>query len=258
MSELPLAGCRVLVTRAEDQAGELVRAIESAGGQAIRFPVLTISGHDAALLASEFAALPAPDLIIFVSPNAVRFGVAATRMSTARVAAVGPATARALQDAGVKVDIVPAAGFDSEHLLAHPDLQIMSGRSVVIVRGERGRELLGNALRARGAVVNYLSAYRRAPNRPPAATIARLDDDWRNGRVDCVTVMSVETLENLLAALPPASLALLGKTPLVAPGDRVIQTACELVPGIPAITAPGPTAADMLNALIEWRHSGKN
>lgn len=256
MIDKPLAGCRVLVTRPASQADELVQAIEDAGGEAIRFPVIAVTGRDSNEISREFAAMPVPDIVIFVSRNAVGYGLDAVRGCGARMAAIGPSTSAALEAAGIEVDIRHGDGFNSEQLLTHPDLQDLEGRRILIVRGERGRELLGATLGRRGAQIHYLAAYRRTLYRPSDAQVAALDAAWRRGQIDCVSVMSVETLQNLLAVLPPTALAALRKTPLVAPGKRVIQTASELVPGIPAITASGPTAADMVHALIEWRHSG--
>lgn len=257
MSGSSLAGLRVLVTRPTDRAGELVSLIENAGGEAVQFPVISISGRDPDLIASDLRDLPPPDIVVFVSRNAVEYGISAIRDSDALIAAIGPVTAGAIEDAGSRVDITPEGGFDSEHLLMHPELQDVAGKNVLIIRGESGRELLGDRLKKRGAQVDYLPVYRREINNVAADEIARLDDAWQNGRIDCVTVLSIETLEYLLQLLPPAALERLRQTPLVAPGARVIQTAMELVPGIPAILASGPQAVDMLNALKELRHSGQ-
>lgn len=258
MIDGPLAGCRILVTRPESQADELSHAIEAAGGEAVRFPVITVTARDRASVSDELAALPRPDIVIFISSNAVEHGLDLVTNSGAAIAAVGPATAAAIAARGIEVDICPHEGFDSEHLLAHPALQDVDGLAVTIVRGEGGRPLLGDTLRERGARVDYLPVYHREINRLPDAAIGQLDADWRDGRIDCVTVMSGETLASLLALLPAESRRRLRETPLVAPGDRVIKTARELVPGIPAIMASGPRTADMLNALIKWRQSGRD
>jgi len=253
-----LEGYRVLVTRATLQADKLVSAIEGAGGEAIRFPVIRITGRKPDDVESDFAASHSPDIVIFVSRNAVDHGLAAVRRCGALLAAVGPATMAAIEAQGFEVDIIPAGGFDSEHLLEHPALQDVGGKNITIVRGESGRELIAETLRGRGAIVSYLPVYRRQINNLPAAAITRLDQVWRDGGIDCVTVMSAETLENLLEILPQTSIDKLRQTPLVAPGDRVIQTALELLPGIPVTTAPGPRATDMVSALIDSRHSGQD
>jgi uroporphyrinogen-III synthase len=254
----PLAGYRVLVTRPEHQSADLVTEIEGAGGQAILFPVIQIAGRDPETIAGELAALPKPDIAIFVSRNAVDYGLPAIRGSDATIAAVGPSTRAAIENAGVEVSINTGEGFDSEQLLAHPALQTVRDKNVIIVRGNSGRELLADTLRVRGANVSFLRTYDREIFHATKSEIEALDDSFRNGGIDCVTIMSVETLENLLQLLPATSLEPLRQTRLVAPGARVIQTVRKRVPGISAIMASGPRAVDMLDALIVARHSGQN
>ena len=124
------------------------------------------------------------------------------------------------------------------------------------VRGDDGRPLLGTTLEQRGANVDYLAVYRRAPETPGSVAVQSVVRQWSDGAIQCVSVMSVATLEYLLEILPDAGRALLRQTPLVAPGARVIQTAGRLVPGIPAIQASGPLPEDIVSALVAWRRSG--
>lgn len=246
----PLAGRGVLVTRAPHQAGELAAAIEQAGGTAVLFPVLEIQGRDPAILRDNRASLPPADIVVYASPNAVEHGFEPAGDPQALVAAIGPATADALAARGRPVDIQPAQGFDSEHLLAEPALSDVRGKTVRIVRGERGRELLSSTLRARGARVDYLAAYRRLPARHTADELAALERTWRAGGVHVVTVMSVESLDNLLTSLPPYCRDALPATPLVTPSARVIQTAADRIPAVRTLLAPGPLPADVLSAVI--------
>lgn len=257
MSGGALAGCGILVTRPEDQAIELAAAIENAGGKAVRFPVIEITGRDRGVIADEFAALPAPDIIIFVSRNAARFGGDVCTGAQAEIGAIGPSTEAALAARGLVAGIATADGFTSEQLLDHPSLADVSGKNVIIVRGESGRELLGDELGRRGAFVSYLSAYRRGIMRPSRTAVAEIDDLWRRGGINCATVLSIETLENLLQLLLPTSIDMLRNTPLVAPGGRVIQTAVRLVPGLKAHAASGPAADEILAALIDLQNSGQ-
>jgi uroporphyrinogen-III synthase len=258
MSDAPLAGRRVLVTRPTLQASELVTAIERAGGEAVRFPVIGIVPRNPEMIRAEFASAPWPDIVVFISRNAVDNGLFAVSGCNARIAAVGAATAAALEAQGVRPDIVPAGGADTEHLLQNPSLQNVSGRVVMIVRGQSGRELLADTLRERGARVVYLPVYERVIHKASAAELAHLGALWRDPGIDCVTIMSADSIRFLLRQLPPDLAELLRKTPLVAPGSRVLKTACELVPGIPATMASGPSAADMVNAVIEALDAGQD
>ena len=253
-----LAGCGVLVTRPAHQANQLAEAIEHAGGRAIRFPVIEISGRDEDVVANEFAALPDPDIVIFVSQNAATFGGGVCALAQAEIGAIGQSTKAALEARGTVVEIAPEDGFTSERLLQHPLLSDVNDKNVTIVRGEHGRQLLGDELRRRGATVNYLSTYRRQIRRVRSSEVAEIDEIWRRGDINYVTVLSVETLENLLRLLLPTSIDMLRNTPLVAPGARVIQTAMRLVPGLRAKEAKGPATSEILDALIDLQQSGQH
>lgn len=246
----PLHGVGVLVTRPEGRARELMDAIESAGGSVVSFPVLEIETRDERILDEEQARLPTPDIAIFVSSNAVRFGLKYIPGSGVRIAAIGPTTRASIEAEGRTVDIYPASGFDSEHLLQEPDLRQVKGKAIRIVRADSGRELLATTLRERGARVDYLSAYRRLPKRHSDDELDELERTWRGGGIQYVTVMSVASLESLWSALPDYCRSALPATPLVTPSERVIQTASEMIPGIQAILAPGPQAGDMVRAMI--------
>lgn len=256
MTKADLAGAGVLVTRPIAQADELVSAIEAAGGQAIRFPVVEIVAKGANEIATHAAASPEPDIVIFVSRNAVRFGQSAFAGSDPLNAAIGPATASALVAAGLTVDIVASEGFDSEHLLLHERLQDVTGKTVTIIRGAGGRQLLGDTLKARGADVHYLPVYERRLPSHDEATLTALENSWSQGSVNCVTIMSVASLQNFVQLLPASCRRYLRTTLLVAPGERVIQTAKDIIPGIPTAEAHGPSAADMVATLIAYRQSG--
>lgn len=250
MNAGPLSNVGVLVTRPAGRARDLVEAIEAAGGSVILFPVLEIETRDSAILGEEQASLPPPDIAIFVSSNAVRFGFRYIPASGVRIAAIGPATRASIEAEGRTVDIYPSGGFDSEHLLQEPELVHATGKAIRIVRADSGRELLATTLRQRGAQVDYLSAYRRLPIRHSDEDLEQLERAWRAGQIHYVTVMSVATLDSLWSALPDYCRMLLPETPLVTPSERVIQTASERIPGIQAILAPGPQAGDMVRAMI--------
>lgn len=248
MPERPLQDVGVLVTRPRTQAAELVAAIERDGGRAWCFPVLEILALDDHDVRAAAAALPPPDFTIFVSRNAVEFGIEYT--GDGRIAAIGPATARAVADAGRVVDIQPAGGYDSEHLLAEPALTDVAGRNVRIIRGTSGRELLADELRTRGARVDYLPVYERRLPKPRPEELADLEARWRQGQIDVVIAMSRESLQNLVALLPPWCAAQLESTPLVTPSGRVIKEVLDRFPASRPILAPGPGADDMVNAII--------
>lgn len=243
----PLAGRSVLVTRPEHQAARLAEAIRAAGGEAVEFPALAIEAVPAVDLAAPLAELARADSVIFVSPNAAQFGLAAIGAlpPAAEVFAVGPGTARALREHGVTAHVPD--GQDSEALLAMPLLQDVAGRRVVIVRGVGGRPLLAETLRARGATVHFLECYRRVC---PATDAAPLRARWRAGGIDAVTAASAETLVNLAMLLGEAGRPLLVATPLFVPHEKIADAARRF--GMARVVATAGGDAGLVEGLIHW------
>ena len=256
MKQGNLCGRGVLITRARHQAHELKSEIEAAGGDTFLFPAIDIVGRDIDEIGRELAEMPEPDIVIFVSGNAVAYGLAAVKGKNAKIAVVGPVTHAAIEAMGVNVDIFPQDGFDSEHLLQHGALRAVDGKSIIIVRGQSGRELLANTLAERGANVRYLNVYNRIPHEPTLADLENLEIALNQERISFVIVMSVETLECLVRIIPAQALSLLRHATLVAPSARVLQTASELIPGIATELAPGPQAPAMVKTLIRLTQTG--
>ena len=243
-----LAGRTVLVTRPAHQAAALVRTIQSAGGEAFVFPALEIEAVPAADLSASLAQLVTADIVIFISPNAAQFGMAAIRAlpAASRIFAVGAGTARVLRAQGIQ-DVVTPDGQDSEALLALPQLQEVTGKVVMIVRGVGGRPVLADTLAARGAEVHYLECYRRVR---PQADAGPLLARWQAGGIDAVTVTSAETLHNLAALLGEAGAPWLTATPLFAPHEKIAEAARRF--GIAQVIATPGGDAGLVEGLINW------
>ena len=246
MSEQLLDGAGVLVTRPKHQADDLVEAIEARGGTAISFPVIEIVPRNTAEVRAELAGLQEPAITIFISRNAVDHGL---HHAAGQLAAIGPTTADAIRAAGGQVDICPDAGFDSEHLLAEPAFADVAGKTIRIIRGDSGRELLASSLKERGAQVDYVSTYARTMPEYSADECASLEQRWRTGEVSAVIVMSVYSLQNLSTLLPDWCREQMILTPLVTPTARVLKEALNQYPGCPAILAAGPRFDDIVNAI---------
>lgn len=254
MSGRQISGFNVLLTRPEHQAEPLHEAIEAAGGRAVAFPVMDIVARDPIAIADDLASQPAPDIAIFVSPNAVRHGISAAR-DAGSIAAIGSATAAALHDAGYAADIVPAAGFDSEALLQEPGLQHVAGKTIRIVRGDGGRELLAETLTAGGARVDYLTVYERLVHAATEEELAGLASHWQSSGIDYVIVMSVASLDFLLELLPAACREALPAAVLVTPSARVLKTAQARVPNMRAVLSESPATGDLLAAMLADRQA---
>ncbi|HWP01379.1 MAG TPA: fused uroporphyrinogen-III synthase HemD/membrane protein HemX [Methylococcus sp.] len=228
----PLAGLGILVTRPADQAEGLCHLIEQAGGTALRFPLLEI--HPSKRAGEGVARLRRPqdwDWFIFVSANAVRQAQEHDALprrepgNFPRLAAIGAATAEALAAAGAAVDLVPESEFNSEALLAMPELQEVAGRRILIVRGEGGRETLKEELVNRGASVEYAELYRREPSTADVEPLLRA---WQAGQIQVLTLTSGAALDHLHRLIPAEYRELVLKTPLVVLSERLRRRALAL------------------------------
>jgi uroporphyrinogen III methyltransferase/synthase len=159
----PLAGLTVAVTRARAQASELARRLDELGATVVQTPAI------------RTRALPGPpldpspyDLICLTSPNAVEYlfeqlaaaGLDARSLAGARIAAIGPATARSLKQGGISADVIP------EHAVAESLVQALDGlevRRALVARAHEARDVLPQALRERGAQVDVIALYETLP-----------------------------------------------------------------------------------------------
>ena len=268
MTERSLAGLNIVVTRPREQAAQLAQRITQAGGNAILFPLLEISPvADPKSLRTLVARLPEFNLAIFISPNAVRYGMEAIHAAGAslspdpdpslrspqgrgelKIATVGQGSARALRDLGVDKIIAPQERFDSEALLALPELQQVTGWRVVIFRGDGGRELLGDTLKARGASVEYAACYQRAKPQQDSAMLLAADPD-------AITVTSSEALAYLWEMLDSAAQERLAVVPLFVPHARIAEAAHKLGWRVVVPTAGGDDG--LLAGLLAWAKDRK-
>jgi uroporphyrinogen-III synthase len=247
-----LAGKGVVVTRPAHQAAYLAGLIHSAGGRPLLFPVIAIADvDDARGLNALIDRLDDFTWAVFVSPNAVNKAmtlITARRALPPRLAyaAVGNATVRELQKYGVTGVVAPDR-FDSEALLAMPGLDNVAGKRAVIFRGAGGRELIGDALAARGATVEYAECYRRVL---PRADPAPLLDAWEQHELHAITATSSEGLRNFCALVGERGHAWLQQTPLFVPHPRIAAAAREL-----NFTEVVPTAQGddgLIEGLQQW------
>jgi uroporphyrinogen-III synthase len=246
---MPLAGVGVLVTRPARQAAGFAQKIAALGGTPVVFPAIVIlPPDDPAPLAAAHAMLASCDFAVFVSANAVEYGAPDPRRWPAHlvVLAPGPGTAAALAAAGIPGVRIPATTFDSEGLLALPELADVRGRHVLIFRGEGGRDLLADTLSARGARVDAVPCYRRAK---PESGGAGLAEAFREGRIDAGTITSSEALDNLWEQADDALRASWRQRPTFAPHPRIAARARGL--GLDVVLTAGGDAG-LVAGLLEW------
>ncbi len=248
-----LADKNIVVTRPAGQAAHLAEALVALGAHPVLFPVLAIEAlADPTPILDAAIRLDQYDWAVFVSPNAVDQALAtilAERRWPAgvRVATVGLSSEQALERHGIGDVVAPRERFDSEALLALPEFADVAGKRVVIFRGDGGRDLFGDTLKARGASVDYVACYRRVrPTTDPAPLLGL----WRAGRLDAMTITSSEGLRNLYAMIGKLGQGWLRRTPTFVPHARIAAQASAL--GLHNVVLTGPADAGLLAGLSDY------
>jgi len=199
----PLNGRRVVVTRARAQASGLAATLRGLGAEVVELPAIRIESRvDSEEVRAAVAAIHTYALVCLTSPNGVRLlreamveqGRDARALANATIAAIGPGTAAALGEVGVIADIVPER-FVAEALIEALAGVEVQGRPVLVARAAEARDVLPDALRARGATVDVVTLYETVREVPdPAAVEAAQSADY-------ITFTSSSTVRNLVEAL---------------------------------------------------------
>ena len=200
----PLAGRRVAVTRAREQAVELVRELEALGAEVVAAPTIRIARLvDLTALRAALTRDPPYDWIVFTSQNAVHavcdqlpeWDLAPRDVARAAVAAIGPATAEALVRHGVVPDLVPdrfVAEAVVTSLAARGDVR---GKTILLPRAREARDALPDGLRVLGAVVDVIPVYQTICETGDGSGLAA---ELLAGRIDLVTFTSSSTVRGFV------------------------------------------------------------
>ncbi len=222
---------RIMITRPAHQAGSLARAIQTAGGETFLFPTLEIIATELSDENKEkIQRINQYDIIIFISPNAVEYGLKQIQTTTALadnvlLATIGQGSAKVLfSQLGKQPDIVPHKNYNSEGLLATDAMQHVRNKHILIIRGNAGREHLKQTLQQRGALVEYLSVYCRTK---PATNTTDFEQNLQNNQIAAIVITSAEGLINLFEMTPKKVTAQLLQMPLLLINERLIKIAKE-------------------------------
>ncbi len=242
---------RLLVTRASEQSSELRARLEAAGAEVVELPTIQILPvEDAVALDTALGRVHEYGWVVFTSPNGVRQALARPKARDAawpRIAAVGQATASALAEARLCADFTPSAPTGRS---LGAELPVGPGERVLLFRSDVARPELPAALRARGAVVDEVVAYRTTPRTEPAPDVAA---ELRAGRVDAILLASPSAVRGLVAAVG-GDPELYRATSLIAIGPTTAAAIREM--GLPlAATADDPSPRGLVAVLT--REEGK-
>jgi uroporphyrinogen-III synthase len=204
----PLAGKRILVTRARHQAGQLSGELAKLGAEAIEVPAIEVvrpasfAGLDDALRNSnryEWLIVTSANAVRAMRERATALGVAAADLSNMKVAAVGASTARALEEWGLGVAVTPKEYIAESLLEALGDKA--RGKRVLIVRAAVARDLIPEELKLQGAQVEIAEAYRSVL---PQSSVERIAELFAGEPPDAATFTSSSTVTKFVQLLQAA------------------------------------------------------
>ena len=200
MTEKPLQGISIAITRPIDQAKKLSALIEQAGGTPILFPLIEITPlKDYSQFEAAISDIETYDWAIFISSNAVQNGmprlIKQAIPANLKFAAIGPVTSKELIGFGVKNVLSPKDRFDSESLLALPEMQDVAGKKMMIIRGVGGRDVLAESLIERGAQVTFAECNQRTNPQTNSDLHAQL---YAEKKLHAIVVTSSEAMRHLL------------------------------------------------------------
>lgn len=255
VSGRPLQGRRILITRPKGQSAALRRHLMALGATVVEAGAIRmLPVDDPAPLDDAVRRLERYAWLILTSPNGVRILLERLRAAGSRVedlrfprvAAIGPATAGSLSDAGIRVDVLPAGQFRAEGLLEVLRPLLRPGDLVLLIRAAEARPVLPEGLRALGAIVEEVAAYRTVRGTIDAASIHRALTD---GEIDAVTFTSGSTLRHLVELVGAEALRGSRRPQVVCLGPVTADAAAEV--GIPVDrVAERATMDDLVAAIV--------
>jgi len=253
----PLTGKRIVVTRPRAQAGGLAARIEELGGEVVEFPTIEIQPPaNFAALDAAIGQIAAYDWVMFTSVNGVdqflirlaHCGKSTAELRGKRIAAIGPLTAQRLKAAGIEGCLVPQQ-YQAEGVLAALRPEELRGKRVLLPRAAKAREVLPETLRAWGAVVDVVEAYRTVV---PTADLSKLRNLLREKKLDMVTFTSSSTVANFVNLFEGEKLSqILGGVAVGCIGP-ITQATVEELGGHADLVSPEFTIPGLVRAMVDF------
>jgi len=253
----PLLGKRIVVTRAREQASDLVRRLADLGAECLEYPTIkVVPAADAAPLDDAISRLSTYDWIVFTSVNGVAFFFArlfetdrdVRALNHLQTAAIGPVTSQRLRQFGLKSDIIPE-NYRAEAVVEAFRKVDLKGKKVLLPRAAEARPVLPVELRKMGAHVDEVTAYL---TEKVAGNAELLIEQLTDKRIDLITFTSSSTVKNFKALLPPdRSKDLLEGVTIASIGPITTDTAIDL--GFEVhITAQTYTIPGLCEAILKY------
>jgi uroporphyrinogen III methyltransferase / synthase len=252
---MPLAGKRVVITRARRQAEALARSIEELGGAVTEFPTIEICPPESFV---EFDAaidkLDTYDWVIFTSVNSVEpflnrlqlKGKGFAALSAHKVGAIGAETAKQLERARIHAALVPER-YQAEGILDALSPEEIHEKRVLIPRAAEAREILPATLRKWGAVVDVIVAYR---TEMPCIDVRPLAVLLSERKIDVITFTSSSTVRNFVRLFGGRNLGEIASGSTIACIGPITAATIEELGGRADIVADQFTVTDMLRAIV--------
>lgn len=256
----PLSGTRILVGRARHQAGSLSSSLRSLGASIIEIPFIEIRNPQSfAPLDQALKNLKSYDWLILTSANGVeamwqrlrKFRITRRKLAHLQIAAIGPATKKAIVKHGLKVKMVPEEYVAESVVKGLRDK--VNGKRVLLVRAKVARDVIPDSLRDAGAQVDVVEAYETVvPEKSKARLRALIKDKARRPHV--VTFTSSSTVRNFADLLGQPAAAALKTIQFASIGPVTSATLREL--GLPvAVEAREFTMGGLIRAIVLSRYA---
>ncbi|MBS3969636.1 MAG: uroporphyrinogen-III C-methyltransferase [Clostridia bacterium] len=230
----PLWGQRVLVTRSRDQASIFSKMIQDLGGEPIEFPTIDIiQPDDYTPLDKAIAAIEDFDWIIFTSVNGVQAfyerlllkKMDFRQLKGVRICAIGPKTREELEKYGLLVDYVPGE-YRAEAIIEKMQGENLKGKKILLPRADIARKILPESLKAMGADVHEVTAYKTVKGN---GQLNNVKDLLVNKKINIITFTSSSTVKNFISMFDKNELPeLLKGIKLASIGPITTRTAVEL------------------------------
>ncbi|MDH3798610.1 MAG: uroporphyrinogen-III C-methyltransferase [Desulfobacterales bacterium] len=254
-----LLGKRIVVTRARQQASDLVRLLSDQGAECLEYPTIKIMpAKNPELLKQAVERLAAYDWIVFTSVNGVIYffeqlfaaGKDVRALGRMQTAAIGPATAGRLLEFGLNSDIVPET-YQAESVVEAFGKVKLKGKKILLPRAAEARPILPQELKKMGATVDEIPAYETLK------AVESTDDlvqKLKDNHIDLITFTSSSTVKNFKALLPAENFTkLIQGVTIASIGPITSDTAKELGFDV-HITAESYTIPGLVEAILHYYH----